>query len=249
MQEGNLFVCIENAIPPVVRASGELDHDNCAEFEAILTRALGDGHGTVVLALGELKFIDSCGLRVLIKAAMDAGKAGRNLRIASMTPHLDHVLTISGVKDLFGVGATVEAPADRTRPAATVEHCFEVPGVPDICRQVRNEVADFAQEMGFDAMALDDVKLAVGEAISNAVRHGSVRDESIQVKCRNQAGTLSVTLKYPSSEFDPNSIPPPTYASAPEGGMGIYFMKLVMDRVDYEFKDGFAALTIEKRLP
>ena len=32
-----------------------------------------------------------------------------------------------------------------------------------------------------------------------------------------------------------------------EGGMGIYFMRLVMDSVDYQFADGHAILTLEKQ--
>lgn len=248
MQEGSLLVCIEDSIPPVVRAAGELDHGNCAEFEAILTRAICDAHGTVELALDELTFVDSCGLRVLYDAAKNADNAGHKLRIVSMTPHVDHLLAIAGLKEMFGVGATAETPISRAHPAATVEHFFEVPGLPDQCRQVRGAVAEFAQKMGFPVTAIDDIKLAVGEAVSNAVRHGAICDENIQVKCRNHNSTLSVRLKYPDSEFDPDSVPQPSYASAPEGGMGIYFMKLTMDRVDYEFKDGYTTLTIEKKL-
>lgn len=245
MQEGSLLVCVENAMPPVVRASGELDHANCAEFESILQRTLGS-HEIIVLALDEITFIDSCGLRVLIKAAVDAGKAGCKLHIASMTPQLDHVLTVSGFRDLFGVDLITEKPP-KAIPSDR-DYCFELPGVPDTCRRVRNEVAAFARGMGFSDTGVDDIKLAVGEAVSNAIRHGSVCDDSIEVKCHNHNDALRVTLRYPSTEFDPDSIPPPTYSSAPEGGMGIYFMKLVMDHVDYEFQDGFTALTIEKKL-
>lgn len=248
MQEGSLLVCIEDALPPVVRASGELDYTTCGEFESILTQALHANHGTVVLELGELSFIDSCGIRALVKAAVNADKAGRRLVISSMTPHLDHVLSVSGFRDMFAVTPTAESSSQIVRPSAAEDYCFQVPGRPDTCRRVRNNVAAFARDMGFSALAVDDIKLAVGEAVSNAVRHGSVQDDSIDVRCRNEAGTMSVTLRYPSRSFDPDSVPPPTYASAPEGGMGIHFMKLVMDRVGYNFKDGYTELTIQKKL-
>lgn len=247
MQEGNLQVCVEQSSSPIVRASGELDHGNCAAFGSILTRLLDNGHGRVVLDLRELDFIDSCGIRLLIKTAMAAEESGRSLHIASMAPHLDYVLTLSGFKDIFTIG-----PADEqvtgVEPATSHTQCFSVPGSPHQCRRVRDEVAQFAQGMGFDALAVDDVKLAVGEAVSNAIRHGAICDGSIEVKCSRTDDLLSVNLRYPSTQFDPDSVPPPTYSSAPEGGMGIYFMRLVMDQVNYEFTDGFTSLTMHKKL-
>lgn len=249
MQESNLLVCVEDAPTPIVRASGELDFASCAEFESVLQRAFDGGRNSVVLHLDELDFVDSCGIRLLIKTALDARKTGRSLHIASITPHLDHVLTLSGFRDLFAVGTQVEAAPAIIRTTNIEDHCFSVPGLPGTCRQVRNEVAEFAREIGFDQTAIDDVKLAVGEAISNAVRHGAVCDSSIDVQCRDHGGVLTVVIRYPSSVFDPDSVPAPTFSSAPEGGMGIHFMKLVMDRVDYEFKDGCTELTIEKRRP
>ncbi len=248
MQEGNLLVCIEDALPPVVRASGELDHDSCTEFESVLQQVVDKGHSTIVLDLNDLVFVDSCGVRLLIKAAVDAGKTGRSLHIASMTPHLHHVLTLSGFRHLFGDTARIAEPRTAVASKPAGGQCFEVPGVPGACRQVRNVVAQFATEMGFGQLDVDDIKLAVGEAISNAIRHGSICDETIEVKCENRDGTLTVSLKYPSSAFDPQAVPAPTYASAPEGGMGIHFMRLVMDNVAYDFQDGFTLLTIEKRL-
>jgi len=57
-----------------------------------------------------------------------------------------------------------------------------------------------------------------------------------------------VILKYPSAVFDSHSVPAPDLESLSEGGMGIYFMRLVMDGVEYEFEDGCAMLTLEKRM-
>jgi hypothetical protein len=54
-------------------------------------------------------------------------------------------------------------------------------------------------------------------------------------------------LKYRSSRFDPHCIPEPSADMPAEGGMGIYFMRLVMNEVNYDFRDGYAYLTLVKR--
>lgn len=241
-------MCIDSDVPPVVRASGELDYVTCPTFESVLQQALETGGDTIVLDLDELSFVDSCGVRLLIRSALEAGKAGQTIRIASMTAHLDRVLTLTGFKDLFGGSLAVGAPGAVTQTGTVEDRCFQVPAIPDACRTVRNEVADYAARMGFSSLAVDDIKLAVGEAVSNAVRHGCTCDDCIEVACRNDDATLSVSFSYPGTVFDPNAVPAPTYDTAPEGGMGIYFMKLVMDEVGYGFQDGLTVLTIKKKL-
>jgi serine/threonine-protein kinase RsbW len=250
MQYGGLSLDIEEAIPPVVRASGELDSESFNSFESALRGALEGSAGTLCLALEGLTFVDSVGIRALAKSALEANKSGRRLSIISMTSHLDHLLTVAGLKDLFAVSIAEQQPLAKSSPhkGEAQVRSFEAPRDTSACRTVREQVCEFAQNLGFDGVALEDIRLAIGEAVSNAVRHGAVCGESIEVHCKDSADRLVVTLTYASDEFDPGSVPVPTYATATEGGMGIHFMKLVMDRVRYEFLNGRTELTLEKML-
>ena len=250
MQVGSLQVSVDEVDPAVVRASGELDQDSCAVFESILSTAFEKSGDTVDLVLEDLDFVDSSGLRVLVNAALYGQRIGRQVNIVSMSPHLDHVLDISGFRRLFSISGVEQERVEPVKAFVEVlEPClFAVQRDKGACRNVRDRVHEFACRMGFDQMALDDIKLAVGEAVSNAVRHGAECDDDIEVHCERGAGKLVVKLRYPSAEFDPHAIPAPTYATAAEGGMGIHFMKLVMDDVRYEFEEGRTELTLEKRL-
>lgn len=250
MQYGSLNLSIEDEVPPVVRASGELDAESSGFFESILRGALRDHACTVDLALADLSFVDSSGLRALVTAAIEADSVGCRLNIVSMSPHLDRMLVLAGFKHLFTI-LDVEQATSEVASAGLLElppYSFEVSKGIGACRLGRDHVHDYAQKMGFDGMALEDIKLAMGEAMSNAIRHGAVACENINVRCENLSGRLVVTLRYPSAEFDPSSIPIPTYSTAAEGGMGIYFMRLVMDKVLYEFQEGSTVLTLEKEL-
>lgn len=249
MQDGSLQVSFDDGVPPVVRAAGELDQDSCVLFESIINSAFEKPCKSLDLALGDLTFVDSSGLRILMHAALRGEKLGCRVNIVSMNPHLDHILDISGLRHLFHISGVKQPPHEFPQPLGTMEpHSFAVPKEKGACRQVRDQVHEFASKMGFDIMALDDIKLAVGEAVSNAVRHGADCGKDINVNCTNHSERLVVKLKYSSTEFDPHAIPAPTYATAAEGGMGIYFMKLVMDKVHYEFHEGYTELTLEKTL-
>lgn len=232
-----------------ITASGELSYENSDEFAALLDEALRNGLMLLKLDLSHLHFVDSSGLRVLIRAAMNARESGREIRILAMPDSLDHVLTLSGFRHLFTIGDVVQRAPEAAKREEVQECCFEAPRESAYCSRARRRVETFARKMGFAGLALEDVRIASGEAITNACRHGSRCDTNISIHCRNNSGTLRMTFRYPSDRFDPDSIPEPVIETAPEGGMGIYFMRRLMDRVHYEFRDGCAILTLEKKLP
>ncbi len=249
MRVDSFQVTLDDVIPPTVRASGELDHDGCTAFESILSSALEKCDDRVDLALKDVTFVDSSGLSVLIGAALRGQKIGRRLNIISMSTHLDHMLTISGFEHLFRIPPVEERPGVAAVAPVIVEPClFAVQRETGACRAARDQVYQFARCMGFDQVALGDIRLAVGEAVSNALRHGAECGETIEVHCHQHEGKLVVKLRYHSAEFDPQAVPTPTYTTAAEGGMGICFMRLVMDEVRYEFMEGRTELTLEKRL-
>lgn len=242
-------VYIYEGTPSVIYAQGELDYRNCSLLSDIIHERL-DKEETVELALSDLDFVDSSGLRVLVKAATNAADQGRALKIVSLAPQLSHILDVSGFRPLFDLPAMEVAPAKhetKRKNANLGACCFRIPSDMASCRIARNEICSFAEHMGFGQADLDDIRLAVGEAVSNAVRHGNcAEDDDISVHCKSMPQGLSVTFSYPSLAFDPGSVPVPDSSCPEEGGMGIHFMRLVMDLVNYAFEDGMVTLTLEK---
>ena len=250
MFNNRLQVNIEEAFPPVISATGELDYQNCDSLASLLTGTIQKCGPTMRLSLGGLEFVDSSGLRILVKAAIDAKKTGGSVTVVSLTRQLNRMLEISGFKHLFEVTAQshdgVCVEYDNTSPERTC--CFELPSEMETCGLIRNKVCCFASDAGCDPLILDDIRLAVGEAVSNAVRHGACRGKNIEINACTDNGRLTVQLKYLSEPFNPHAVPIPNPDLTPEGGMGIHFMKLVMDKVDYNYKDGYLTVTLEKQL-
>ena len=249
MESPTLQLSVEHGPPPVIHAVGELNYTNCDKLATLISQAQDGPGSSVALALRGLEFVDSSGLRILLIAARDAAEVGGTVRIISLNRQFRHILEISGLGHMFEIapGAYEEMPAPGVCIPALPSHSFSIPCVGSACHDARTGVRGFAHAMGFDELALDDITLAVGEAVSNAIRHGKAGTEGIHVECRAEDCKLAVVLRYESAVFDPDSLPIPDIQSKPSGGMGVYFMKLVMDRVHYAFNDGHATVTLEKQ--
>jgi anti-sigma B factor antagonist len=80
----------------VVRPTGELDIATAPELERVLLddRVAGD---VVVLDLAGLEFMDSTGLRVIVRAAEAARRDGWELRLRSARPEVQRIFDLTGV--------------------------------------------------------------------------------------------------------------------------------------------------------
>jgi anti-sigma regulatory factor (Ser/Thr protein kinase) len=111
------------------------------------------------------------------------------------------------------------------------------------------EARDFAEqaaaEFGFDADSRYEVKLALSEAVTNAIRHGSGSpDDPVRIVAAEEAGALVFEV------VDTGSFVPRVRRGGllPEGGRGLEFMRLMMDEVDLRPSRAGTLLRLAKRL-
>jgi serine/threonine-protein kinase RsbW len=127
---------------------------------------------------------------------------------------------------------------------------LEIPSAAEYVGVVRRAVEGIANRMSFPAGDVDDLKLAVGEACTNAIKHGcpSRQRPFITVICRVTPGTLEIEVKNNLSANQPC----PSLVDAPdtskEGGMGLYIMQKLMDEVDIVWKDRTASIRMVKHI-
>jgi serine/threonine-protein kinase RsbW len=123
------------------------------------------------------------------------------------------------------------------------------------------QIAEFVEETVRAANWNDDevyhVQMAVDEACSNVMEHayGSGWQGDIDLTCYiEDQGDLVISIRDNGKPFDPSSVPEPPIGadleSLPEGGLGLYFMRKLMDQVTFHFdeKNG-NMLTMVKRRP
>lgn len=128
------------------------------------------------------------------------------------------------------------------------------PGRFDSLAAIGEFVIHAAEAAGLDPQAVYMVEMAVDEACSNIIEHayGGEGRGTIDCTCRVTDDGLTVILRDYGRRFDPESVPEPDiHASLEErtgSGLGLYFMRQLMDDVNFEFTpDAGNVLTMVKR--
>jgi len=80
---------------------GELDVYSAPALDAAVDQALEDGASSLVIDLGEVGFIDSSGLRSMIRARKQAGSSPDAVRIRNPQPATVRLLDITGLTEHF----------------------------------------------------------------------------------------------------------------------------------------------------
>jgi anti-sigma B factor antagonist len=82
----------------IIRPRGELDIESAPDLERVLLRPRPAGD-RVVVDLGELKFMDSTGLRVLLRARALADEGRWEIRLRNVPPTIRRLFDMTGVHD------------------------------------------------------------------------------------------------------------------------------------------------------
>lgn len=100
-------------------------------------------------------------------------------------------------------------------------------------------VSERAHVAGLNENQVFDVQMAVDEACTNAMEHAyeGQPDGQVRVCCYTESDDFVVRITDYGRSFDPSAIAPPDLLSPlkdrPVGGLGLFLMKQLMDRVEY----------------
>lgn len=115
---------------------------------------------------------------------------------------------------------------------------FSVPGKPEYVRTIRMAVSSLASNLGFDVEAIDDIKVAVSEACTNVVKHGSESNISYEVSCEITEHGITISVIDLVGGYDVDSYIPPDLDHPKENGLGLLIIRALMDEVDISSKIG-----------
>ncbi|MEQ8160186.1 MAG: ATP-binding protein [Smithellaceae bacterium] len=112
-------------------------------------------------------------------------------------------------------------------------------------------VTSYAGEHGFAGKKISAIELALEEVLVNIIKHAyeeSGLEDLIEINCSADAGSLIIEIIDSGMPFDIFSVhEPDIYADIDErqiGGLGIFFVKKLMDDVRYRREDGRNILTL-----
>jgi serine/threonine-protein kinase RsbW len=235
----------------VLRLAGDLDFRVVDTTRAALLQALDQAAERLIVDLSAVDFIDSSGLAVLNEAARHAGRRGLRVRLEGLHPHHVRLLHTIGLAERFDFDSTLSrngASPLRLQVTGAPGETHSFRGEPASVPLIRNYVGALAQEFGFSEAGVRDILIAVSEAATNALKHGSPHgsDNEISVCCLVEADRLIIQVMDQGGGFDPLAVPVPIAEQMREGGMGIFFMRALMDEVSFDCSAGGTTVRLVK---
>ena len=127
---------------------------------------------------------------------------------------------------------------------------LEIPSSPRYVRVARKVLEGIAASMSLTEQQIDDLKLAVGEACTNAVKFSTTSACTVCIEYEVTPGRLRIVIRNSSEGFDPKRLnhAKPKIENLPVGGLGIYVIEQCVDELDITTEDGQTVLTMTKRL-
>jgi serine/threonine-protein kinase RsbW len=123
-------------------------------------------------------------------------------------------------------------------PAWTYERT--IPSDLTAGHQVLDDLLARLGKEGWDSRDIFGIRLALEEAVVNAIKHGNCHDCSKQVHviCRSMAEKIWIKISDQGQGFDPEAVPDCTDAEHIDvpNGRGIMLMRNYMNRVEYNKK-------------
>ena len=121
-----------------------------------------------------------------------------------------------------------------------------VPGRFESLAAIAAFIKQAAREAGLTDDEVFHVEMAVDEACSNIIEHAyAIVTGDIDLACAYPAsGQFEVVIHDSGQPFDPDDVPSPNVGAPTdldrlnEGGLGLYFMRKLMDEVHFEFVPG-----------
>ena len=116
-----------------------------------------------------------------------------------------------------------------------------VPGRLDQLITISEFIAQAAHQARLDERTTFHIQMAVDEACTNVIQHAykDIKDGRIEITCRYADEEFTVVIQDHGHPFDPAAIPLPDLNAdlekRREGGLGLYFMRRLMDEVRFSF--------------
>jgi anti-anti-sigma factor len=134
-------------------------------------------------------------------------------------------------------------------------YALRVKARPENLSRIAAFIGHVAERCDLGPKEAFDIQMAVDEACTNIIEHGYQGDESgiIEINYSYTDDECCITLRDFGAHFDPDAVPQPDIHAPleerPIGGLGLYFMRELMDSVEFEFdpEEGNVLTMIKRR--
>jgi serine/threonine-protein kinase RsbW len=133
--------------------------------------------------------------------------------------------------------------------SAPEQFAVVIPSDTSAGQAVQERIVARLEQLEYSSRDVFGVRLALEEALVNAIKHGNRMDpeKSVRVECSISSDFLRVTIEDEGPGFRPEDVPDPTQEENLERpcGRGIMLMRAFMSLVEYQGRGN--VLVLEKR--
>lgn len=234
----------------VVRLFGDIDMAVVPELRTELDGALDGGCAHLVLDLTDVVYADSSALGLLVWLDHRLRPSGGRMILAGANEDIARILELSGLTTvasslatspdvqtaLEGLGMPHEPAAEEWRRELVM------PANVNQLGAMREQVCELVKPLGFAESSVFDIRVALGEALANAVRHGSPEEGGADILVRVIAYTDRVVIEIVDFGAGFDGTPRESRDVYAPSGRGITFMRALTDRVEFEKPEGGGTL-------
>lgn len=113
---------------------------------------------------------------------------------------------------------------------------MEISANPEYVSIIRLTTSGIANKVGFCIDDIEDLKVAISEACTNAIKHSS-DDRFIIIYSIIENGLIIEVIDN-GKGYDRGAVSKPDIDSLKEGGMGLFIIEALMDEVTVESQEG-----------
>lgn len=230
----------------VVRLAGDIDLAVVPELRRDLEGALSYGCKNIVLDLSGVTYADSSAIGLLVW--LDHQLAPRNGRLVLSGANRDvtRILEIAGLLAVASsitttpnLDSALEGIALGDAPASPLwQETVDVVAEAGKLSSARESVCRLLEPLGLPESSMFDIKVALGEALANAVRHGAPVSGEASVVVRVMAYDDRVVLEVVDNGPGFDGVAQESDDLYRPSGRGISFMEALMDKVEFGRAEG-----------
>jgi len=124
---------------------------------------------------------------------------------------------------------------NSNQQSAVKSQTFVIQSTTENLKPIRSKIKPLLKKAGFSDKTLESILVALGEACTNAIRHsyGCEEGHEIRVTFEDHKAKIVLRIRDYGKKIDLSKVKTPTLPPVQSGGLGIYFMKTIMDELEY----------------
>lgn len=241
-----LYESFEAEAPPLGIAVAIIPEDGYPEFDVRLDGGalylFSDGVTEGKLADG--KMLGADGVRAILDENADMSlptRLGSVVAGLNRGGNLHDDITILGIDSRAEELGAHQGGAAGAASAPIVPRLeYAIPARAARLRDARHAVRRFLEDVGYDGTLVPDIVLIIDEACQNIIRHGygGDSDQWIEIEMALEDFGLVILLRDFANPVDAAAIEPRDLDDVRPGGLGVHFIREIMDEIGYLPREG-----------